>query len=71
MKEINGEAEVVQSLAKWKRMALMRYGFKKGSGLYTDMSALRRDDDADNLHSIYVDQWDWEKVITRDERTLD
>ena len=71
MKEIGGEAEVVQSLAKWKRMALMRYGFKEGSGLYTDMSALRRDDDADNLHSIYVDQWDWEKVITANERTLD
>ena len=71
MKEIGGEAEVVQSLAKWKRMALMRYSFKEGSGLYTDMSALRRDDDADNLHSIYVDQWDWEKVISRDDRTLD
>ena len=71
MKQIGGEAEVVQSLAKWKRMALMRYNFKVGQGLYTDMSALRRDDDADNLHSIYVDQWDWEKVITRQQRTLD
>lgn len=71
MRQIDGEAEVVQSLAKWKRMALMRYNFKVGQGLYTDMSALRRDDDADNLHSIYVDQWDWEKVITRDQRTLE
>ena len=71
MKEIGGEAEVVQSLAKWKRVALKRYNFKTGKGLYTDMSAIRRDDDADNLHSIYVDQWDWEKIITRDERTID
>ncbi len=71
MKEIGGEAEVVQSLAKWKRMALKRYNFRVGKGLYTDMSAIRRDDDADNLHSIYVDQWDWEKIITREDRTLD
>ena len=71
MKEIGGEAEVVQSLAKWKRMALRRYDFRVGKGLYTDMSAIRRDDDADNLHSIYVDQWDWEKIITRDNRTED
>lgn len=71
MKEIGGEAEVVQSLAKWKRMALGRYGFRVGKGLYTDMSAIRRDDDADNLHSIYVDQWDWEKIITSSDRTLD
>lgn len=71
MRRIDGEAEVVQSLAKWKRMALKRYGFGVGQGLYTDMSALRRDDDADNLHSIYVDQWDWEKVITKEDRTLD
>ena len=71
MKEIGGEAEVVQSLAKWKRMALKRYDFRVGKGLYTDMSAIRRDDDADNLHSIYVDQWDWEKIITRDNRTED
>ena len=68
MKEIGGEAEVVQSLAKWKRMALMRYNFRVGKGLYTDMSAIRRDDDADNLHSIYVDQWDWEKVIREEDR---
>ena len=60
---------MVQSLAKWKRMALHLYGFKPGEGLYTDMSALRRDDMVDNLHSIYVDQWDWEKVITPEQRT--
>jgi len=71
MKNVGGSAEVVQSLAKWKRMALKRYDFRTGKGLYTDMSAIRRDDDADNLHSIYVDQWDWEKIITEDERTLD
>ena len=71
MQNVGGSAEVVQSLAKWKRMALMRYDFHTGKGLYTDMSAIRRDDDADNLHSIYVDQWDWEKIITNDERTLD
>ena len=71
MKNVGGSAEVVQSLAKWKRMALSRYDFRTGKGLYTDMSAIRRDDDADNLHSIYVDQWDWEKIITDNERTLD
>lgn len=66
------EAQVVQSLAKWKRMALHRYGFYPGKGLYTDMNAIRRDEDSlDNLHSVYVDQWDWEKVITEHERTLD
>ncbi len=63
-------AEVVQSLAKWKRMALYRYGFAAGEGLYTDMCAIRRDDDMDNVHSIYVDQWDWERVITREDRKL-
>lgn len=63
------EAQVVQSLAKWKRMALYRYDFYPGKGLYTDMNAIRRDEDVlDNLHSVYVDQWDWEKVITRAER---
>jgi aspartate--ammonia ligase len=61
--------EIVHSLAKWKRMALKRYGFTRGEGLYTDMSAIRRDEDTDNLHSIYVDQWDWEKVIDKSERT--
>lgn len=71
IRETGTEAEVVQSLAKWKRTALHRYGFKAGEGLYTDMSAIRRDDDMDNIHSIYVDQWDWEKVITKEERNLD
>ena len=62
------DAEVVHSLAKWKRYALHRYGFAPGRGLYTDMNAIRRDESLDNLHSVYVDQWDWEKVITRQER---
>ena len=62
-------AEIVHSLAKWKRMALKQYGFQPGEGLYTDMSAIRRDEDTDNIHSLYVDQWDWEKIITREERT--
>ncbi|MDD4075962.1 MAG: aspartate--ammonia ligase [Eubacteriales bacterium] len=62
------EGQVVQSLAKWKRMALYRYDFRPGKGLYTDMNAIRRDEELDNLHSIYVDQWDWEKVITEDMR---
>lgn len=61
--------EVVQSLAKWKRWALGHYGFKPGEGLYTNMNAIRRDEKLDNLHSCYVDQWDWERVITRDQRT--
>lgn len=64
-------AEVVHSLAKWKRMKLGELGTAPGRGLYTDMNALRPDEDLDNLHSIYVDQWDWEKVITREDRTLD
>ena len=61
--------EVVQSLAKWKRMALKRYGFAPGEGLYTNMNAIRRDEVLDNLHSCYVDQWDWERVITKEQRT--
>lgn len=65
------KGEIVQSLAKWKRMALARYGFGYGSGLYTDMNAIRRDELLDNLHSIYVDQWDWEKVISKEERNID
>lgn len=65
-----GQIEVVQSLAKWKRMALKTYGFQVGEGLYTDMNAIRRDEWMDNLHSIYVDQWDWEKVIAEDKRNL-
>lgn len=65
------EGEIVQSLAKWKRYALKKYGFSVGEGLYTDMSAIRRDEQTDNIHSVYVDQWDWEKVISREERTMD
>lgn len=63
-------AEIVHSLAKWKRYALKKYGFSYGEGLYTDMIAIRRDEDTDNIHSIYVDQWDWEKIITREERSM-
>ena len=63
--------EVVQSLAKWKRMALGRYGFSHGEGLYTDMNAIRRDEEPDNLHSIYVDQWDWELIISKEERNIE
>ena len=66
---IGENAQVVHSLAKWKRMALKEYRFYVGNGLYTDMNAIRRDEDLDNIHSIYVDQWDWERVITREERT--
>ena len=65
------EVEIVHSLAKWKRQALRNYGFRKGEGLYTDMTAIRRDEDTDNLHSIYVDQWDWEKIIDKSERNVD
>lgn len=65
------EVEVVHSLAKWKRYALERYGFKKYEGLYTDMIAIRRDEDLDNIHSIYVDQWDWEKIIDKSDRNLE
>ena len=61
----------MHSLAKWKRMALQKYGFTHGEGLYTDMSAIRRDEDTDNIHSIYVDQWDWERIIDKEERTLE
>ena len=72
IKEQEGrEAQVVQSLAKWKRYALQKYGFSVGEGLYTDMSAIRRDEVTDNIHSIYVDQWDWEKIINREDRNLD
>ena len=71
IKEQNGrEAEVVQSLAKWKRYALKKYGFSYSEGLYTDMNAIRRDEITDNIHSIFVDQWDWEKIIKKDERTI-
>ncbi len=68
---VGAEGEVVHSLAKWKRLALKRYDFHVGRGLYTDMNAIRRDEELDNLHSIYVDQWDWEKIITRQDRNLD
>ena len=72
IKEQNGkEAEVVQSLAKWKRYALKKYGFSYDEGIYTDMNAIRRDEVADNIYSIFVDQWDWEKVISKDERNLE
>lgn len=64
------EVEIVQSLAKWKRMALAKYGFSEGEGLYTDMNAIRRDEELDAIHSVYVDQWDWEKIITKNDRTL-
>lgn len=68
VKSIGADAEIVHSLAKWKRMALHRYGFKPYEGLYTDMNAIRRDEDMDHLHSIYVDQWDWEKIILKEDR---
>ena len=68
---VGGDGEVVHSLAKWKRLALKRYDFHEGRGLYTDMNAIRRDEELDNIHSIYVDQWDWEKIIRREDRTLD
>ncbi len=68
--DIGKEVEIVQSLAKWKRMALAKYGFSADSGLYTDMNAIRRDETLDAMHSVYVDQWDWEKIITKEERRL-
>ena len=71
IKDIGADVEIVQSLAKWKRLALREYGFKPETGLYTDMNAIRRDEELDNLHSVYVDQWDWERVIKAEERNLD
>ncbi len=68
---IEGEAEIVHSLAKWKRFALKEYGFAHDEGLYTDMNAIRRDEDTDNIHSVFVDQWDWERIITKEERTVE
>ena len=68
---LNKDAEIVHSLAKWKRMALKKYGFQVGRGLYTDMNAIRKDEELDNLHSLYVDQWDWELVIAKEDRTMD
>lgn len=67
----DAEFEIVHSLAKWKRLALKRYDFHSGEGLYTDMNAIRRDEDTDNIHSIFVDQWDWEKIISREERNTE
>lgn len=67
----NRTAEIVHSLAKWKRYALKKYGFSYGEGIYTDMNAIRRDEETDNIHSIYVDQWDWEKIISREERNAE
>lgn len=64
------QAEVVHSLAKWKRYALKKYGFSMGEGIYTDMNAIRRDEETDNIHSIFVDQWDWEKIIAKEDRNL-
>ena len=71
IKETESYAAIVHSLAKWKRMALHNYGFKAGEGIFTDMNAIRRDEEMDNLHSIYVDQWDWEKVIDKDSRNME
>ncbi|MCR5787218.1 MAG: aspartate--ammonia ligase [Acholeplasmatales bacterium] len=71
IKNVNEEVEIVQSLAKWKRYALHKYGFVPGTGLYTNMNAIRRDEDLDSMHSAYVDQWDWEKVIDRKDRTIE
>ena len=71
VKETHRNLQIIQSLAKWKRIALKRYGFQQGSGLYTDMNAIRRDEETDNIHSIYVDQWDWEKIIKKEERTTE
>ncbi len=71
IRESGEYVEIVQSLAKWKRLALKRYGFEHGEGLYTDMTAIRRDEDTDNLHSLYVDQWDWERIINKDERNTE
>ena len=69
--DLKANVEIVHSLAKWKRMALARYGFRPGEGIYTDMNAIRRDETLDNLHSVYVDQWDWEKIISKEQRNTD
>ncbi|MBQ2932529.1 MAG: aspartate--ammonia ligase [Clostridia bacterium] len=70
VRETGRQLQIVHSLAKWKRCALKEYGFSHDEGLYTDMNAIRRDEDTDNIHSIYVDQWDWERIIEKDERTV-
>lgn len=69
--DVKKDVEIVQSLAKWKRYALSKYEFAPETGLYTDMNAIRRDEDLDNIHSVYVDQWDWERIIKKEERTID
>ena len=71
LKQNNAELQIVHSLAKWKRLALHEYEFNVGEGLYTDMNAIRKDEHLDNIHSIYVDQWDWEKIISKEDRTFD
>ena len=71
IKGVKSEAEIVHSLAKWKRNALKEYGFEREEGLYTDMNAIRRDEDTDNIHSVFVDQWDWERIISKEERTVE
>ena len=71
VKETHRNMQIIQSLAKWKRIALKKYGFEPHAGLYTDMNAIRRDEDTDNINSIYVDQWDWEKIIRKEDRTMD
>ncbi|NLV48612.1 MAG: aspartate--ammonia ligase, partial [Clostridiaceae bacterium] len=68
IRDLDARVEIVQSLAKWKRLALARYGLRPDEGIYTDMNAIRRDETLDNLHSVYVDQWDWEKIITEKDR---
>ncbi|MBQ1522426.1 MAG: aspartate--ammonia ligase [Erysipelotrichaceae bacterium] len=70
-KDLDGEMEIIHSLAKWKRMALKNYGIRRFKGIYTDMNAIRRDETLDNLHSIYVDQWDWEKVVEQEDRNIE
>ena len=69
--DAHADGQVVHSLAKWKRMALLEYGFPTYGGLYTDMNAIRRDEELDNLHSVYVDQWDWERIITKEDRNIE
>ncbi len=71
IKDLGANVEIVHSLAKWKRMALKRYVFEPGEGIYTDMNAVRRDETLDNMHSVYVDQWDWEKIIRQEQRSID
>ena len=70
-RDLEGEMEIIHSLAKWKRMALKNYGIRRFKGIYTDMNAIRRDESLDNLHSIYVDQWDWEKVVELEDRNIE